>query len=150
MNAQLHHPSEQLQDLPATDRLTVLCLRGLGRREADLLAQLETRIGRDAATALIARCDDLLSFLTREAKRPMRRNSPDAHTLTADEISFARLVSLAERNAQQELFLMAIALTGSSVAPCLPPLATAFSLTLTRARAIMARAQGCPVHSKIN
>lgn len=146
MNTALDPFQRDLRSLPPIEQLAVLCLRGLGRREADLHARLSASIGPEATASVIARCDDLLSFLIRHAPLPLHRNPPDAGTLTQDELHFARLISLAERDAQDELFVMAMALTGANMAPCLPPLATAFALTLTRARAIISRPRGCPVH----
>lgn len=137
-----------LEDLPPLGQLAVLCLRGLGRREADLHGRLAVRFGDDLAAATIARCDDLLQFLARHARRPLIRHAPDCGCLGADEAAFAHLCALADRGERDELLMFAMLMARADMAPCLVPLAEGFVLTLKRGFATGYRQfGGCPVHS---
>lgn len=136
----------KLTDLRPMGQVAVLCLRGLGRRDADLKARLEAAFGPALARSIIARCDDLLQFFARHARRPLQRHSPDCPCLGGDEAAFAHLVMLADLGDRDELTMFAMMMARADMAPCLVPLAEAFVLTLRRGMATATRPTGCPVH----
>lgn len=137
-----------LSDLGPIGQLAILCLRGIGQRETALRDRLARQLGHDQARTIIARADDILAFLSQRAPVPIHRAAPDIPGLTRHETLFAELVEAALDNHHDNLFAAAMALCGANMAPCLIPLATAFALTLARARATLARAdqsaRGCP------
>lgn len=141
-------PVGQLAQLSPMEQLAVLCLRGLGRRDAELQDRLAAHFGPSIAASAVARCDDLLQFLARHARRPLMRHAPDCPCLGADEAAFAHLCRLAERGERDELLMYAMLICRADMAPCLVPLAEAFVLTLRRGRAVGYREMsGCPVHA---
>lgn len=139
-------PVGHLQDLSATGQLAVLCLRGLGRRESELSKGLSAHFPSSTVAALIARCDDLMQFLARYARRPFMRHQPDCPCLGADEAAFAHLIELTETGEREDVLMFAMMMTRPDMAPCLLPLAEAFTLTLHRALAQSRRTMGCPYH----
>lgn len=123
----------RMSDLDPVPATAVLCLRGLGCDSFDLTETLSRRFGKANADHLIARCDDVASFMARYGRRPLVRHTPTCPGLGADEAVFAQIITLALTADREDVMMMAMLICRADLAPCVVPLIEAFALTIQRA-----------------
>ncbi|MGB0660037.1 MAG: hypothetical protein ACPGNV_07635 [Mangrovicoccus sp.] len=122
-----------LSHLPEAEAETVVFLRlwcdgEIG--QAEVRAAFEQRFGGSLASQMAQDLHDLVSLLTRHARRPLCRHEVTSPCVAMDECALARFIGIAARGDHEDALMFAMLLVRPDIAPGLTTLAQQVGVAL--------------------